>query len=318
MRWKPLWQTGLVKLAESGDETGKRGAQVVDQAQHGTGPQGPREDYVPYDRRRLSYSGTFKNPAKVLTIRVLEWMTGKLELLRRIRHFEQIGPKAGVEFFTQSLQVMGIDLAVSQEQVDRIPATGPLIVVANHPHGLVDGLVMAELVGRKRDDFMILTRSLLTGIPEISQHMLPVPFPHEDNALAESLEMRKTAMQKLKEGGVIILFPAGAVASAHSMFGPAVEKEWNPFTAKMIARSGASVLPIYFPGQNSRLYLMADRVSATLRQGLLLHEVRHALDRPQTPVVGEVLPPEELEKWHSNPRGFMAWLREHTLALGRL
>ncbi|HHS89538.1 MAG TPA: acyltransferase [Rhodobacteraceae bacterium] len=243
-------------------------------------------------------------------------MTGKMKLLRLVRKFERMGTKEGVEFFSQALQVMGIDLDTPQENVEKIPATGPLIVVANHPHGMVDGMVMAVLVGRKRDDFLILTRSLLTGVKEIRQFMLPVPFPHEENALAESLQMRKKAMEHLKNGGAIILFPAGAVASAPTLFGQAIEKEWNPFTAKMIARSGATVLPIYFPGQNSRLYLMADRISATMRQGLLLHEVVHALNKPQRPVVGDPLAPEDLEKWRDNPRGFMAWLREHTLALG--
>ncbi len=291
---------------------------MVERAQHRPlpGPSGAPEKYIPYDKRKLSYSGTYTDPKKVYTIRALEWMTGKMKLLRLVRKFERMGTRDGVEFFAQALEVMGIDLVTPPEIVDKIPATGPLIVVANHPHGMVDGMVMAALVGRKRDDFLILTRSLLTGIKEIRQFMLPVPFPHEDNALAESLQMRKKSMDHLKNGGVIILFPAGAVASAPTMLGRAVEKEWNPFTAKMIARSGAAVLPIFFPGQNSRLYLMADRLSATLRQGLLLHEVVHALNKPQRPVVGDPLDPEELKKWRDNPRGFMAWLRQHTLDLG--
>ncbi len=279
------------------------------------GDPGAPKKYIPYDKRKLSYSGTFTDPKKVYSIRALEWMTGKMKLLRLVRKFERMGAKEGVAFFSQALEVMGIDLITPPENVDLIPETGPLIVVANHPHGMVDGMVMAELVGRKRDDFLILTRSLLTGIQEIRQFMLPVPFPHEENALTESLQMRKKAMDHLKKGGVIILFPAGAVASAKTMFGPAIEKEWNPFTAKMIARSGATVLPIYFPGQNSRLYLMADQISATMRQGLLLHEVVHALNKPQRPVVGTPLPPEELKQWASNPRGFMSWLRAHTLSL---
>jgi hypothetical protein len=75
------------------------------------------------------------------------------------------------------------------------------------------------------------------------------------------------------------------------------------------------VLPIYFPGQNSRWYQMANRVSSTLRQGLLLYEVVHALNRPQRPVVGEPIERAEIESWAGNPRGFVTWLRERTLAL---
>ena len=136
----------------------------------------------------------------------MEWTFGKLKLLRRIRALERAGTKQGTAFFAQALEFMGITLLTPDDQVANIPATGPLIVVANHPSGMVDGMVMAALVGRRRDDFLILTRSLLSGVKEISRFMLPVPFPHEQDAVRESLEMRKTAMAHLAGGGVIILF----------------------------------------------------------------------------------------------------------------
>ncbi|WP_347312433.1 lysophospholipid acyltransferase family protein [Defluviimonas sp. SAOS-178_SWC] len=265
--------------------------------------------------RRLSYAGTFKNPVKAGTIRTVEWMSGKLPLLRLIRDFERTGVPTGQVFFTKAVATMGIDVLTPEDQIARIPREGPLVVVANHPHGLVDGLVMGDLIGRVRTDYKILTRSLLTGIPEIEEHMLPVPFPHEDNAREQSLEMRNICMSHLKAGGVIILFPAGKVATTRGFFGRAVEPEWNPFTAKMVMRSGATVLPIFFPGQNTRLYHVADKLSATFRQGLLLHEIYRALNKPQSPVIGHPIPPEELRRWSSDPRGLLAWLRQTTLAL---
>ncbi|WP_226782212.1 lysophospholipid acyltransferase family protein [Oceaniglobus trochenteri] len=269
----------------------------------------------PYDRRRLSYAGTFTNPWQSRTIQTMEFLTGKLRLLRLIRRFEAMGVPHGQGFWAQALDVMGIDLATPRGEISRIPATGPLVITANHPHGLVDGMVLAELVGRVRQDYKILTRSLLTGVGEIEQFMIPVPFPHEADSLQQNLAMRKRAMAHLADGGVIVLFPSGVVASSASLFGPAVEAEWNPFTAKMIARSGATVVPVYFPGQNSRWYQMANRVSATLRQGLLLHEVVHALNKPQAPRVGLPISPEEMQPFAARPRQFMAWLRERTLAL---
>ena len=277
-------------------------------------PQG-RPDYMPYDARRLSYANTFPNPWKAGTIRAMEWLTGKVTLLGRIRRFERLGVPEGQAFWSQALDVMGIRLETPAEEIARIPATGPLVVVANHPHGLVDGMVLAELVGRVRIDYRILTRSLLTGVPEIARFLLPVPFPHEKDALEMNLDMRRRAMEHLAGGGAIVVFPSGAVASARTPFGPAVEGEWNPFTAKMIQRSGAAVLPIRFPGQNSRLYQLAALTSATLRQGLLLHEVVHALNRPQRPVIGSPIGPEEIRARAANPRAFMAELRDRTLSL---
>ncbi len=273
-------------------------------------------DTVPYDRRNLSYAKTFTNPWSSAAIRTIEWMTGKLKLLHLIRQFESLGVVEGQGFWRRALDVMGIKLTTPEDQIARIPATGPLIVVANHPHGLVDGMVLAELIGKVRTDYKILTRSLLTDVPEVTQFMIPVPFPFEEDALQKNLDMRTRAMEHLKNGGVIVLFPSGIVASSDTMFGDAVEREWNPFTSKMIQRSDAVVLPIKFPGQNSRWYQMANRISPTIRQGLLLHEVVHALNKPQAPIVGTVMGRDEIATWAKDPRGFVAMLRKMTMDLG--
>lgn len=270
---------------------------------------------APYDKRKVSYANTFSNPWKANAIRAMEWATGKIPLLRMVRRFERMGPAEGQAFWRQALDIMGIELLTPPEQIARIPRTGPVIIVANHPHGLVDGMVLADLIGRVREDYKILTRSLLTGVKEIERFTIPVPFPHEEDAKEQSLEMRARAMDHLNSGGVIVLFPSGVVASSETWFGPAVEAGWNPFTARMIQRSGATVVPVFFPGQNSRAYQIANRVSATIRQGLLIHEVVHACRRPQKPVVGEPILPEEVTAFAGGPRDFVSWLRDRVLDL---
>lgn len=273
-------------------------------------------DEKPYDGRRLSYASTFTNPVHQRIIQTIELLTAKPYLLRRIRRFEAMGVPHGQGFWAQALGVMGIEIETPEEEIARIPKEGPLVVVANHPHGLVDGMVLAETIGRVRTDYKILTRSLLTGVVEIDPFMIPVPFAHDPDALAKNVEMRKQAMAHLADGGVIALFPAGVVASSDTWFGPAIERDWNAFTAKMIRRSGASVLPIRFPGQNSRAYHIANLVSPLLRQGLLLYEVKHALDTPQRPYIGHAIGADEAAKWGDDPMGFMRHLRELTLSLG--
>lgn len=271
----------------------------------------------PYKMGRLSYAGTFKNPFKAGAIRTIEWLTGKFTLVRLVRQFERAGAPVGPPFWPKAMRHMGIDILTPPEEIALIPETGPLVVVANHPHGLIDGMIMAELVNRVRSDFKILTRSLLTGIPEVEQFMIPVPFPHEENARELGLQMRQDTMDHLKAGGVIILFPAGKVASSESWFGPAIEAEWNLFTHKMVHKSGAAILPMHFVGQNSRLYQISNKLSATLRQSLLLHEIKRALFKPQRPYIGAPIPASVLDQWEGNPRGFLAWLRDHTLSLGK-
>ena len=289
------------------DYTKKKVKQSVENAQQAD---------VPYDRRKLSYANTFTNPFQRNAIKTLELLTGKLRLLRKVRQFEKMGIPFGQPFWRQALDLLGIELLTSESEISRIPKKGPLVIVANHPHGLVDGMVLAELIGSVRTDYKILTRSLLTGVKQIDQFMIPVPFDHEENALQKSLEMRKCAMKHLENDGVLVLFPSGKVASSETTFGSVVEGEWSPFTAKLIQKSNADVLPIFFPGSNSRMYQIANQISATLRQGLLIYEVVHAMNKPQKPVVGNLIKQDEISSWRRDPRGFMRWLRETTIALG--
>ena len=289
------------------DYTKKKVNQSVENAQQAD---------VPYDRRKLSYANTFTNPFQRNTIKTLELLTGKLRLLRKVRQFEKMGIPFGQPFWSQALDLLGIELLTSESEISRIPKKGPVVIVANHPHGLVDGMVLAELIGSVRTDYKILTRSLLTGVKQIDQFMIPVPFDHEENALQKSLEMRRVAMKHLENDGVLVLFPSGKVASSDTIFGSVVEGEWSPFTAKLIQKSNADVLPIFFPGSNSRMYQIANQISATLRQGLLIYEVVHAMNKPQKPVVGNLIKQDEISSWRKDPRGFMTWLRDTTIALG--
>ncbi|WP_294613541.1 lysophospholipid acyltransferase family protein [Roseovarius sp.] len=301
------------------DENGGTGTEHLStKAHHKPGDDsGETVLFTKYDRRSLTYANSFDSKMTSIVIRTMEWLTGKLAIVGMIRKFEKRGAPTGQAFWRAALDTMGIPLLTPDEEIANIPQEGPVVVVANHPHGLVDGMILADLIGRRRSDYKILTRALLTGIDEVAaSYMISVPFPHEPDAQRKSVEMRAKSMAHLKEGGLISVFPSGVVASSDSLFGPAIEREWNVFTAQMIRRSGATVVPIFFPGANSRWYQMANRISSTLRQGLLLHEVVHSCNRPQKPVVGAPISDERMKMLETDPRGFMEWLREHTLSLG--
>lgn len=275
-------------------------------------------NFAKYDRSSLSYASTFEDPWKSRMISVIEMMTGKLRILQMIRQFEKRSVPSGQGFWRAALDTMGIDLTTPQSQLDLIPKEGPVIVVANHPHGMVDGMIFADLIGRVRSDYRILTRSLLTSIDEVAgSFMIPVPFPHDPDAQRKGVEMRAKAMKHLKDGGVVALFPSGVVAASETWWGPAVEAEWNVFTAKMIRRSGAQVVPMKFPGQNSRAYQIANQISPMLRQGLLLHEIVHSCNKPQAPIVGAPILQSEIDARADDPRRFMEWLRTTTLDLDK-
>ncbi|MGV6840388.1 MAG: lysophospholipid acyltransferase family protein [Planktomarina sp.] len=266
--------------------------------------------------KEITYATTFTNPFARFVIKAMEWTTGKWTMIRMVRRFEAKPDITDHQFYPEALEAMGIRLTTPQDQIDRIPKTGPVVLVANHPHGLVDGLVLGDLMGQVRSDFRILTRSLLVDLHKAAAHyMIPVPFPHDADALQKGLDMRARAKAHLKEDGIIGVFPSGVVASSDTLFGPAIERDWNVFTVQLIFRNNATVVPVRFVGQNSRWYHMANRISATLRQGLLIFEIANQKNKPQAPIVGKPITPDDYAAWRSNPRGFAQHLREITLAL---
>jgi putative hemolysin len=268
----------------------------------------------PYDARDLTYASSFPSPFKRAIIHSIELVSGRLRLLRLVRAYER-DPDKDPDFWKSVLQALGITVVTPAAQISQIPATGPLVIVANHPHGLVDGIVMARLVSEVRKDFKILTRSLLCNVPRIADNLLPVSFAHEPGAIQNNIQTRRLAIEHLKAGGCIALFPSGTVATSDSFFGPATESDWLPFSAKMIRQSGAQVLPVYFPGQNSRLFQIANKLSTTLRQSFLLHEIVYAMNKDQAPTVGQVVDADTVKSFEKDARGLMAYLKEVTYSL---
>ncbi|MEZ5885919.1 MAG: hypothetical protein R3D56_03345 [Paracoccaceae bacterium] len=204
---------------------------------------------------------------------------------------------------------MGIDILTPPEEIARIPATGP-VAVANHLSGLVDGMII-ELVNRVRLDFKILTRSLLTGIPEVEEFMIPVPFLHEENARELGLAMREDTMKHLRagRGGD----PVPGRRSRCGWWGPGVEGEWNVFTHKIVRSTGATILPIYFGrAEQPRL---PDRQSGVRHDPPGPAAVRDQALAVQTPAPGDrrADPCDRAEGLGRQSEGIPAWLREHTL-----
>jgi len=275
----------------------------------------PPPDFVPYDTSSLSFGLSGDGPLAVRTIRMVEWMTGKITLLRIARDFDRKGRQFETTFWAKIVELLRVRVNVSPEAVARIPKTGPVVVVANHPYGFVDGLVMADLVSRVRPDLKILTRAFFATLPEIDDNMVPVAFAHDEDSVNRNIEVRREVMAHLAEGGVVILFPAGRVATAPKFLARAVEHPWNPFTSKMILRSEAVVVPIYFPGQNGFFYQTVQLFSPTLRQSLMMHEIWRKIGKSVDLKIGEPIGRDVLDEWKLKPGEFMKMLRERTLQL---
>jgi putative hemolysin len=225
------------------------------------------------ERVLFSYAGADDPALRRLTIRAIERLTGQPRL-RRMYLDHQRCPRRGESFFDAAVRQLELRIEYGREELLAIPAAGPLVVVANHPFGVVDGLVIGHLLAKVRPDLKILTHSLLCRAPELRDHLLPIDFADTAAARATTLRSRAQALSWLDTGGALAVFPGGAVSTAEGPFGRrAVDPEWKLFTAKAITRARATVVPVFFAGQNSRLFRVASHFSLTLRLALLFHEV---------------------------------------------
>jgi len=170
------------------------------------------------------------------------------------------------------LAEMKIEVEVQPADFERIPAKGPLVAVANHPFGVLDGAVLAALLSRARPDAQVLTNSLLAGIPELHRHCIFVdPFRTASSA-DKNLKSLKQAGDWLCSGHALAVFPAGEVSQLDLRQGEVTDPTWNSVAARLVRKTGASALPVYFCGRNSMAFQLLGLINPHLRTLFLLQE----------------------------------------------
>jgi len=262
----------------------------------------------------ISYSSSAQTRGGRTMIRVMENVTGRMRLIKRAKGYED-EVAAGRDFWAVMVERYGLSLKVTGGALDNIPKDGPLIVIANHPYGILDGLIMGHILSTIRGDFRILANNIFNKAEELNRIVLPVSFDGDRAALALNLQTRKVALDYLAEGGAIGVFPGGTVSTAAKPFAQPMDPGWRSFTAKMVAKSNATVVPIFFEGHTSRLFQIASHMHSTLRLGLLIKEFKARVDEPVKIVVGKALPPEALQARNKDPKAMMDYLRKATYEL---
>ncbi len=247
-------------------------------------------------------------------IRSIERLTGQPKL-RRMYLDNQANPRAGESFWDAAIRHLKLNVRYNEDGFRKVPKTGPLVVVANHPFGVLDGIVISYLISKVRSDFRILTNSVLYRAPEIRPYLLPIDFSENEIALRTNLKTRADARNHLANGGTIIVFPGGTVSTVPKPYHRrAVDPTWKPFTSQLILKGGAPVVPIYFDGQNSRLFQLASHLSPTLRLSLLFNEVHRRIGTRVDMVVGGLIAHSELAQYKDRVE-LMAFLKRKTYAL---
>ncbi|MBT8409410.1 MAG: lysophospholipid acyltransferase family protein [Alphaproteobacteria bacterium] len=247
-------------------------------------------------------------------MRAVENATGRLRLIRRADGYER-EVAAGRDFWQVMAERYGLSLDMRGGDLANIPGSGPLVVVANHPYGILDGLMMGHILSRVRGDFRILAHRVFRKAEELDRIILPISFDETREAVQLNIETRKAALDYLGEGGAIGVFPGGTVSTSERLFGQPMDPGWRAFTARMIAKSDATVVPVFFEGQNSRLFQIASHLHSTLRLALLIKEFRARVDEPVRVVIGNPIDPAELAARRGDTKAMMDFLRKATYAL---
>jgi len=237
---------------------------------------------------------------KRVLIRVLEKLTGAraVELLY-LENRARMQP--GENWFRACLDTMRVSIQFDQSQLAKVPRQGPLIFVSNHPFGVLDGIAMSWITSLVRDDFLVLTNAVLLRAPEVAPYVLPVDFDPTPEAIKTNVESRAKARKHLARGGCVVIFPAGAVSTSPDFFGrkPAVDSRWQPIAASLAEKVNATIVPVHFIGQNSRLFQILSHIHPMLRLALFFHELRRRLGKSVEVRIGEPVAYEDLPKFES-------------------
>jgi putative hemolysin len=265
--------------------------------------------------REISYASSAATRGGRVVVRALENATGRLDLIRRAQGYEREVAE-GRDFWEVVCARYGVGLDVRGGALDLIPREGPLVVVANHPYGILDGLTLGRILAARRGaGFRILAHHVFRRAPELERVVLPVSFDDTPEAVALNLRTRREALAVLGGGGAIGIFPGGTVSTAARPFGPPLDPVWRTFTARLVAKGGATVVPLFFHGHNSRLFQVASHAHATLRLGMLIREFRARTGTPVAVTIGEPLPPERLAPLAADAKALMDFLRRATYDL---
>ena len=266
---------------------------------------------VNYD---VSYAHSAQSKLGRAIIRCLENATGRSALLSRSPNL-RTNVHSIQNLWHSIIEGYGVTIDIMQGELGDIPVDQPFIVVANHPYGILDGLVMGSVLAQSGANFKIIANDIFSKAREISDKILPISFKNTREAISLNLRTRKNAITHLSHGGAIGIFPGGTVSTSSKLFSQPADPSWRSFTAKMIFKSNALVVPIFFDGNTSRIFQLASHLHPNIRAGLLLREFKLRLDKPVRIVIGKPIPRCRMDLFKNDSRKIMDFLRLETYKL---
>ena len=220
-------------------------------------------------------------------------------------------------FFSRTLEILGCRYEVEASDLERIPASGPVVVVSNHPLGGLDGIILGDLLRRRRKDTRLMANFLLKNVKHAEENMFFVdPFPREE-AIRANLTGLRNCLRHLKHGGLLGVFPGNQVSHFQWDRKQICDPDWVPNVASLVRRSDATVVPIFIEGGNSLLFNIAGTIHPLLRTVMLPKEmIRQARDPlPVKLHIGTPIPCSRLKRFETDEE-MMGFLRLATYVMG--
>lgn len=265
----------------------------------------------------METTSPFRLPRKTplgIAENVAEWATG-LSVLDQL--YAQRPAGCDTESFLRfSLEILGIDYHVVSGSRDNIPHTGSTLIVANHPLGCVEGVILAELLLQIRKDVKILANEFLKLVPELEPLFIGVDVFDGANAHRSNTRALRQANQHLEQGGALLVFPAGEVSQLVDSKALRLEdKEWSRSVSTLIKKNKALTVPVHIGGLNSKRFYLAGKVHPMLRTAMLGRELLNKKNRPIGISIGEAIKYKEVNTLDN--RQLVNYLRLNTYLLGR-
>lgn len=240
---------------------------------------------------------------------LLERLTGlaKLDALYQQRP----ATTTSFDFMRYTLNALKVDYTLGRGTTESIPQRGPVVIVANHPLGAIEGVILADLVGSVRQDVKVLANQMLKRLPEISDLFIGVDVFGGQNAKKTNSSAIREANQHLAQGGVLIIFPAGEVSTYPKGDSQLSDIEWRNSVAKFIRYSEATTVPIFINGKNSNLFYKAGHVHPLLRTAMLGRELLNKHESQIEISIGDAIPFAELAAFEKD-KDLVNYLRLNT------
>lgn len=231
------------------------------------------------------------NFAQRLIIKLIENLTGKRKLEKIYKNYtpSDSNPES---FWSDIIKLMKIKVVNKSVRPLEIPKKGSLMIIANHPFGIIDGLILCSLISEKRNDFKIMTHETLKFLPHLENFILPVDFSsNRKESKKSNLETAKVARDHLLNNGSLIIFPSGSVSTAKSVKAEAEDDQWKNFPAKLIHQTKTNVIPIYFDGKNGLLFhIFASKMkNQTLKYSSYIHETKKKIGKEIDIYSGDII-----------------------------